>query len=87
MAFKIALGVAIVFSLMQLVTGHSSAEGVAENQPAKLAAMEGHYDANGPADMYLFGWVNDDAQEVTGLKTQVDYHSSLIRTLKHPSQG
>ncbi|MDT0556177.1 cytochrome ubiquinol oxidase subunit I [Patiriisocius hiemis] len=68
MAFKIALGVATVFSLMQLVTGHSSADGVAENQPAKLAAMEGHYDEYGPADMYLFGWVNDETQEVTGLK-------------------
>ncbi|WP_298330507.1 cytochrome ubiquinol oxidase subunit I [uncultured Dokdonia sp.] len=68
MAFKIALGVATIFSLMQLVTGHSSAEGVAVNQPAKLAALEGHYDASGPADLYLFGWVNNETQEVTGIK-------------------
>jgi len=68
MAFKIALTVATIFSLAQLVTGHSSADGVAENQPAKLAALEGHYEASGPADMYLFGWVNDETQEVTGLK-------------------
>nr|AOE07207.1 cytochrome D ubiquinol oxidase subunit I [uncultured bacterium] len=68
MAFKIALGVATVFSLMQLVTGHSSADGVAENQPAKLAAMEGHYDKSGPADLYLFGWVDNESQEVTGIK-------------------
>ncbi|MGB3774881.1 MAG: cytochrome ubiquinol oxidase subunit I [Leeuwenhoekiella sp.] len=68
MAFKIALGVATVFSLLQLVTGHSSADGVAENQPAKLAAMEGHYEAHGPADMYLFGWVDNETQKVTGIK-------------------
>lgn len=68
MAFKIALGVATVFSLLQLVTGHSSANGVAENQPAKLAALEGHYEASAPADMYLFGWVDNESQEVTGLK-------------------
>lgn len=66
--FKIALVVATIFSLGQLGTGHSSADGVAKNQPAKLAAFEGHFDANAPADMYLFGWVDKDKQEVTGLK-------------------
>ncbi|WP_318345516.1 cytochrome ubiquinol oxidase subunit I [Flagellimonas baculiformis] len=66
-AFKIALGVATAISLTQLVSGHSSAEGVAENQPAKLAAMEGHYEANGPADMYLLGWVDNEKQKVTGI--------------------
>ena len=66
-AVKIALVVATVFSLSQLVTGHASADGVAENQPAKLAAMEGHYDSLAAADMYIFGWVNDDDQKVTGL--------------------
>ncbi|WP_026755531.1 cytochrome ubiquinol oxidase subunit I [Sediminibacter sp. Hel_I_10] len=68
MAFKIALTVATVFSLAQLVTGHSSADGVAQNQPAKLAAMEGHYEKSAPADLYLFGWVDDESQEVVGLK-------------------
>lgn len=66
--FKIALVVATVFSLSQLVSGHSSADGVAVNQPAKLAAMEGHYEASAPADLYLFGWVNQETQEVTGIK-------------------
>ncbi|SIS55726.1 cytochrome bd-I ubiquinol oxidase subunit 1 apoprotein [Zobellia uliginosa] len=67
-AFKITLIVATVFSLGQLMTGHSSAEGVAVNQPAKLATMEGHFEASGPADMYLFGWVDKEEQKVTGLK-------------------
>ncbi len=67
-ALKIALVVATVFSLAQLGSGHSSADGVAENQPAKLAALEGHYDKYERADMYLFGWVNNDQQNVTGLK-------------------
>jgi cytochrome d ubiquinol oxidase subunit I len=66
-AFKISLVVATVFSLMQLVSGHSSAHGVAENQPAKLAAMEGHYPKSESADLYLFGWVDDENQEVSGL--------------------
>ncbi len=67
-AFKIALGVATVFSLTQLLSGHSSADGVAKNQPAKLAAMEGHYQANAPADLYLFGWVDQETKDVLGLK-------------------
>ena len=66
-AFKIALLVATAVSLSQLVSGHSSAEGVAEHQPAKLAAMEGHFEADAPADLYLFGWVNKQTQKVHGL--------------------
>ncbi|MFA8435349.1 MAG: cytochrome ubiquinol oxidase subunit I [Marinifilaceae bacterium] len=67
-AFKIALVVATIFSLGQLATGHKSADGVAKNQPAKLAALEGHYEAKAPADMYILGWVDQEKQEVTGLK-------------------
>lgn len=66
-AFKIALVVATVFSLTQLLSGHSSADGVAVNQPAKLAAMEGHYEKSAPADLYLLGWVDNENQKVTGL--------------------
>lgn len=67
-AFKIALVVATIFSLGQLFTGHRSADGVARNQPAKLAALEGHFEANAPADMYLFGWVDKENQKVYGVK-------------------
>ncbi|SEJ64621.1 cytochrome bd-I ubiquinol oxidase subunit 1 apoprotein [Cyclobacterium xiamenense] len=67
-AFRIALVVATVFSLSQLVSGHSSANGVAVNQPAKLAAFEGHFDAKAPGDMYLFGWVDKESQQVWGVK-------------------
>ena len=67
-AFRIALVVATLSSLSQLFTGHKSAEGVAENQPAKLAALEGHFDSLAVADMYLFGWVDKKRQEVQGIK-------------------
>lgn len=66
-SFKMALVVATIFSLAQLLSGHSSAEGVSENQPAKLAAMEGHFESGEPADLYLFGWVDKEEKEVTGL--------------------
>ncbi len=66
-AFKIALSIAAIFSLAQLFTGHKSADGVAVNQPAKLAALEGHYDSLAVADLYLFGWVDQQNQQVSGL--------------------
>ncbi len=67
-ALKIALIVATVSSLAQLVIGHQSADGVAENQPEKLAAFEGHFEKDGPADLYVMGWVNKEKQEVKGIK-------------------
>lgn len=66
-AFKITLIIATITSLAQLVAGHASAEVVAEHQPAKLAALEGHYDQSAAADMYLLGWVDQENKEVTGL--------------------
>jgi cytochrome d ubiquinol oxidase subunit I len=67
-AFGIILVIATISALAQLVSGDGSANGVAVNQPAKLASFEGHYDSLAVADMYIFGWVNDDKQTVTGLK-------------------
>lgn len=63
-SIKIALVVALFASLFQLFTGHQSAIGVSENQPAKMAAFEGHYDSSAVAPLYLFGWVDDKKQEV-----------------------
>ncbi|MEL6943350.1 MAG: cytochrome ubiquinol oxidase subunit I, partial [Bacteroidota bacterium] len=65
--FKIALAVATFFSLSQLFLGHRSAEIVAEHQPAKLAAMEGHFDSLAVGDMYLLGWVDKEEKKVTGI--------------------
>jgi cytochrome d ubiquinol oxidase subunit I len=67
-SFKIALSVAVVVSLLQLLTGHKSAEGVAKHQPAKLAAMEGHFDSTKPLDLALFGWVKEVEGKTYGLK-------------------
>nr|WP_314559834.1 cytochrome ubiquinol oxidase subunit I [uncultured Capnocytophaga sp.] len=66
-AFKVTLIIATFFTLLQLVSGHSSAEGVAVNQPEKLAAMEGHF-KTGPADAFILGWVDKQNEETYGLK-------------------
>ncbi|MCM2272165.1 MAG: cytochrome ubiquinol oxidase subunit I [candidate division Zixibacteria bacterium] len=66
---KIALVVAVIASMLQLVSGHQSAVGVAQNQPAKMAAFEGHFEASAPADMWLFGLVDEENQKVNlGIK-------------------
>jgi cytochrome d ubiquinol oxidase subunit I len=66
-SMKIGLILAVVASLGSLVTGDLSGRVVARYQPAKLAAMEGHFPASAPAGMYLLGWVNEAEQRVTGV--------------------
>lgn len=63
-SLKIGLLLALFASLFQLFTGHQSALGISEHQPAKLAAFEAHYDSAAAGDLYLFGWVNDEQQQV-----------------------
>jgi cytochrome d ubiquinol oxidase subunit I len=67
-SIKIGIVVAVIASLFQLATGHSSADTLAETQPAKLAAMEGHYDAHTPAGLYIFGWVDEGNEHTSGLQ-------------------
>ncbi len=86
-AFKIALIIAVFFSFAQLATGHKSADGVAKNQPAKLAALEGHYDSSAAADMYLLGWVDNSTQEVKGLKIPGGLSFLLHQDFKKPVTG
>lgn len=86
-AFGIALAVATLFSLAQLLTGHASADGVAKNQPAKLAALEGHFEAQAPADMYLFGWVNQKDETVSGLAVPGGLSFLLHYDTKAPITG
>ena len=63
-SLKIGLLVVFFASPLQLVTGHSSAVGVARTQPTKLAAFEGHYEDGTPGALHLFGWVNERSEHV-----------------------
>jgi len=86
-AFKISLVVATVFSLAQLFAGSRSADGVAKNQPAKLATMEGHYDSSAAADMYIMGWVNNKKQTTTGIKIPGGLSFLIYSNFKTPVKG
>ena len=58
-SLKVGLTVALVASLLQLVSGHISAQGVAKNQPEKLAAFEARYVTRTNAPLSLLGWVDE----------------------------
>ena len=58
-SLKVGLSVTLVASLLQAVSGHISAQGVAKNQPAKLAAFEGRYATRANAPLTLLGWVDE----------------------------
>jgi cytochrome d ubiquinol oxidase subunit I len=64
-SLRVGLVVGMAASLLQLVSGHGSAVGVAKNQPAKLAAFEGLYQTTPHAPLTLFGWVDTKSEKVT----------------------
>ena len=66
-SMKIGLICALITLLLQLWSADSTARGVAYNQPAKLAAMEGVYETKPHTALNLFGWVNTKEKQVFGL--------------------
>jgi cytochrome d ubiquinol oxidase subunit I len=65
---RIGILFAMLASLGSLATGHASAVVVSQHQPAKLAAMEGHYPASAPAGLFLFGFVDEAGERTGGLQ-------------------
>ncbi len=60
--FSVALIFGVVAALAAPLTGHSSAQVVAEHQPAKLAAFEGLFETpEGGAGLSLIGWPDAEA--------------------------
>ncbi|MGD8564436.1 MAG: cytochrome ubiquinol oxidase subunit I [Desulfarculaceae bacterium] len=53
-SFRIALAFALIFSIFEVVQGHLNGAEVAATQPAKLAAMESHWQTQRNAPIYLF---------------------------------
>ena len=69
-SMKIALVVAAISTVLQFWSADSTARGVAENQPTKLAAIEGLADTTTEAPLALVGWVSwerDDEGNITGI--------------------
>jgi cytochrome bd ubiquinol oxidase subunit I len=67
-SLRISLTVALIASLLQLVSGHHSAQGVGKNQPAKLAAFEGLYETSSNAPLTAIGYVDEKNEKVVGIQ-------------------
>jgi cytochrome d ubiquinol oxidase subunit I len=65
-SLKFGLALAFAATALSIVTGHSSAVNVAEHQPSKLAAMEGHWETSDHVPLTLFGWVDVENESTYG---------------------
>ena len=64
-SFVVGLAVATLASYGELISGHSQAQMVAAQQPAKLAAFEGHFHTTDePTELYVIGIPNEAEQRV-----------------------
>ena len=65
---KAALPVFILFAILNVVVfGANMAVAVTHNQPLKLASMEGLYQSESCARMYVVGWVDTATQTTSGI--------------------
>jgi cytochrome d ubiquinol oxidase subunit I len=80
--FSMAMWMALIVTPIQIAAGDAHGLNTLEHQPAKIAAMEGHYEGfpQGGAPLILFG-LPDDAAEVTRYKVEVPLLGNLI--LRH----
>lgn len=79
--YSMALGMVLVTAPIQAVIGDLHGLNTAQHQPAKLAAMEGHWENRPGAGMplILFGWP-DMAREETRYAVEIPRLGSLILT-------
>lgn len=79
-ALKIALVVGGIAAILQPLSGDYAAKDVADRQPAKLAAMEGHFETSQPAPL-IIGGIPDEENE------RVDYAIEIPRLLSFLAHG
>jgi cytochrome d ubiquinol oxidase subunit I len=77
--FGMAMIMAIFVAPMQLLFGDLHGLNTLKYQPAKIAAMEGHWDTQRGAPQILFGWPDQEA-ETTKYAIEIPKLSSLILT-------
>lgn len=78
---SMALWMALIVAPIQAVVGDAHGLNTLEHQPAKIAAMEGHWEnvGNEPTPLVLFG-IPDMAAEKTRYALEIPYLGSLILT-------
>lgn len=74
---SIGLVIAMWATLAMFITGHNSAMQVQQEQPIKMAAMDGHW-TDGPMRTYLLGSVNEQAKTTSA----VDFYGCFCHPLQ-----
>jgi cytochrome d ubiquinol oxidase subunit I len=82
--FSMAMWMAAIVAPIQIVVGDQHGLNTFEHQPAKVAAMEGHFETQAGAPLILFGWPDMEA-ETTRYAIEVPRLGSLI--LAHDWNG
>ena len=77
--FSMAMWMATIVAPLQIFAGDEHGLNTLEHQPAKIAAMEGHFETHKGAPLILFG-VPDDQAEVTSYQIAIPALGSLILT-------
>ncbi|WP_321324955.1 cytochrome ubiquinol oxidase subunit I [Thiomicrorhabdus sp.] len=62
--FSMAMWMVIFLAPIQIIAGDQQGLNTAQYQPAKIAAIEGHYQSERGAPLYLFGFPDDKTQTV-----------------------
>jgi cytochrome d ubiquinol oxidase subunit I len=77
--FSMAMWMATLVAPLQLVLGDLHGANTYEHQPAKVAAMEGHFETERGAESVLFGWPDAEAG-TTRFALGIPYLASLYLT-------
>ncbi|RCK32703.1 cytochrome D ubiquinol oxidase subunit I [Thalassospira xiamenensis] len=77
--FSMAMWMAAIVAPIQIVAGDMHGLNTLEHQPAKVAAMEGHFETQNGAPLILFGWP-DMAAEETKYAVEIPKLGSMILT-------
>jgi cytochrome d ubiquinol oxidase subunit I len=77
--FSMAMWMAVVVAPIQIIAGDMHGLNTLEHQPAKIAAIEGHFNTQRGAPLILFGWPDMQA-ETTRFAVEVPKLGSLVLT-------
>jgi cytochrome d ubiquinol oxidase subunit I len=77
--FSMAMWMAVIVTPIQIFVGDQHGLNTFEHQPAKVAAMEGHFETHRGAPLILFG-IPDDKAETTHFAVEIPNMASLLLT-------
>ena len=76
---RMGLGMVAVMAPLQLIVGDLHGLNTLEHQPAKIAAIEAHWDGAHPAPFVLFAWPDEKAERNIA-EISIPYAGSLVLT-------